>query len=109
MRYDAATLARLGLVKTKEEYQNALSVVRMVIHDWDPYGLLAGGAPQDEFDREIASITSQIPRIKSDRDAVLVISRVFSSSFEQDQFRPERCTEVGENLYRALITNDLLN
>jgi hypothetical protein len=95
-------------LKTKAEYRSALSVVRTVIHQWDPYGLLAEGAPRDEFDREIASVVSQISRIKSSKDASRVVSRVFSSSFERNLFRPDHCAEVGENLYAALKAHDLL-
>jgi hypothetical protein len=95
-------------VKTKRDYENVFGVVRAVIHKWDPYGLLAGGAPQEEFDREIASVVSQIPRISSTEDAANVVSRVFSSSFEPDIFRVEHCTEVGENLYLALKMHNLV-
>jgi hypothetical protein len=56
----------------------------------------------------MASVASQIPRIKSSKDASRVVSRVFSSSFDRNSFRLEHCAEVGENLYDALKANDLL-
>ena len=41
-------------MKTKADYKLALQVVGAVVHEWDPYSLLAGGCPADEFDSEIA-------------------------------------------------------
>ena len=49
-------MAHRGATKMKKAtYMRALEVVGSVIHDWDPYGLIAGGAPADEFDSEIAA------------------------------------------------------
>jgi len=33
-------------------------VTAAVVWAWDPYSLLAGGAPADELDREIASLVA---------------------------------------------------
>lgn len=68
-------------MRSKSDYKRAVRVVREVVHAWDPYRLIAGGAPDDEFDHEIASVVAQIPRIRSARDASHALSRVFSSSF----------------------------
>ncbi len=75
---------------------------------WDPYRLIRSGAPQDEFDSEIASVASQIPRIQSSKDAAYVVSREFSSNFEPHLFKPEACADVGEKLYKALEERGLL-
>lgn len=90
---------------TKRAYRKAFDMVRAIIHEWDPYGLLASGSPGDEFDSEIAAIVRQIPRINSEIDAALAISRVFSSSFEPEPFTPESCVRVGARLYQALKAN----
>lgn len=86
----------------KRHYQELFALVAAVIREWDPYSLLAGGAPSDEFDAEIASVTAQVSRIGSPTDAAHVISRVFSSSFEAERFSPEVCRAVGETLYLKL-------
>ena len=96
-----------GSIK-KRRYNLALEITRVIVHEWDPYGLIKGGAPHDEFDREIASIVSQIHRIQSSNDAVEVVSRVFSSSFEPHLFKPEQCKHVGEKLHQALESKGLL-
>ncbi len=85
------------------------AVVRDVIHEWDPYLLLAGGAPNDEFDSEIRSIVKQIPRIGSANDAAGAVSRVFMSAFSNDaRFSTENCAAVGAKLYAALEENGLV-
>jgi hypothetical protein len=93
--------------KKKEEYKEALDVVGQVIRTWDPYGLLATGAPSDEFDGEIAAVVRQLDRINSPGDAAAAISRVFASSFVARDFTPPDCGDVGEHLYAALIAQGL--
>ena len=85
-----------------------MSVVARVIRSWDPYGLLAGGAPSDEFDAEIAAVTAQIHRIAGPADAAHVVSRVFSNAFDADTFAVGRCRDVGERLFAALIESNLI-
>jgi hypothetical protein len=82
--------------------EHLLALVSAVIGEWDPYALLAGGAPRDEFDQEVSSVMAQVSRIKSATDAAHVISRVFSSSFESGPFIPEACAKVGERLFAEL-------
>jgi hypothetical protein len=95
-------------MRTRTHYERALSVVRGVIHEWDPYALIGGRAPANEWDSEIASLVAQIPRMKSDNDAAHAISRVFSSAFQAEGFGPCDCGEVGRRLYRALQDSRLL-
>jgi hypothetical protein len=95
-------------MKARGNYEQAIQVVREVVHHWDPYGLLAGGCPPDEFDREIAAVVTQVPRIRSRADAVDALSRVFSSAFEPERFRPEDCKGPGAELYDALLAAGLL-
>ena len=89
----------------KASYKQALQVVGSVVREWDPYSLIAGGAPEDEFDSEIAGVVAQIPRIKTEKEAILALSRVFSSAFEAEHFTPGKCTEVGKKLFAALSAN----
>jgi len=97
------------MMKSTDDYQRAIAAVRTVIHKWDPYSLIAGACPRDEFDSEIANIITQIPRIKGTNDATHAISRVFSSAFEPGRFRPDNCIEVGRNLYEVLLREGLLD
>ena len=96
-------------MKTRDDHDNATSVVGAVIRGWDPYSLLANGAPDDEFDSEIASVAAQIPRIASRNYAMHAVSRVFSSAFNPDTFAPEHCSDVGHQLYAALVHAKLID
>ena len=94
-------------MKTRKDYELAVAAIRKVIDEWDPYGLLDGGAPTDEFDSEIAQLVTYIPRIRTVDDAVNAVSEVFSKMFEPDVFRPESCGDVGRRLYDALVMHGL--
>ncbi len=99
-------MARRAATKMKKAaYKRALEVVGSVVREWDPYALIAGGAPPDEFDSEIAAVVTQIPRIKTEKEAALALSRVFSSAFEAERFTPKECTEAGKKLFAALSAN----
>ena len=93
---------------TKVDYELAIQVVGKVVRAWDPYSLIAEGAPSDEFDSEIASLAGQIARIGGPTDAVHTVSRVFSSAFGPSEFGVAACREVGENLYEALVHSGLI-
>ena len=93
----------------KRHIDVAISICRNVINTWDPYGLIVGGAPDDEFDSEIAAIVGQLDRIKSSNDAAHVISRVFSSAFESERFDADSCSDVGTILFDKLLHAGILN
>jgi len=93
----------------KAKYQRLWDATANVIRSWDPNALLAGGAPVDEFDHEIAALVAQIPRIHSATDAAHAVSRIFGSSFEADSFTTEACSEVGARLYAALSEEGLID
>lgn len=42
--------------RKKEDVAVVFDAVRGVIHQWDPYSLLALGCPTDEFDAEIQAV-----------------------------------------------------
>jgi hypothetical protein len=99
-------MARRTATKMKKAaYKRALQVVGSVVREWDPYSLIAGGAPEDEFDSEIAGVVAQIPRIKTEKEAALALSRVFSSAFEPGPFTPEKCIDAGKKLFAVLSAN----
>jgi|WetSurSiteA1Bulk_404760.scaffolds.fasta_scaffold00541_11 hypothetical protein len=83
------------------DYEKAIEIVRSVVNRWDPYSLLANGAPIEEFENEIAEIVREIPNIKSTIDATNTLSRVFSKAFDEN-FTPEECSNVGTKLYHKL-------
>ena len=94
-------------MKTRADYDAALNVVASVINAWDPYSLLSGGSPPDEFETEIAALVPRIGHIHSPEDAAREIAVVFAAAFEP-HFTPEVCAEVGTQLYSRLQEVDLL-
>jgi len=95
-------------ISTTEDYERAVAVVRGVLHEWDPYALLAGGAPADEFDHEVAQLVARSRGMESRADAARAVSEVFSESFEARHFTLESCTDVGNRLFAALSAAGLL-
>ncbi len=91
-----------------DEYELAAATVRRVIHEWDPYDLIGGGAPADEWECEIASVVAVVPDIGSPADAAAVISRVFSAAFEPKGFGPSHCATVEDRLYSELRRSGVL-
>jgi hypothetical protein len=91
------------------KYQKMWDVTAAIVKSWDPYGLISGGAPANEFDQEIASLIAQIPRIHSAADATRAVSRIFASNFEAHSFTDENCSAVGEKLYAALKEHGIIN
>jgi hypothetical protein len=90
----------------KKELNKALSIVRESIHRIDPYSLLEGGSPDDEFDSEINLITSQLVRCGSGKDVAHTIARVLNSAFSEG-YKPEEFEEEGNFIYKSLLENGL--
>ena len=89
--------------ESRAEVARLTAAVRQLVHEWDPYGLLAGGAPLDEWDGEIASLVAQAYWIGSPADGALAVSKVFSSAFQPEGFSPSDCAAVGARLH-AVVT-----
>jgi len=53
-------------------------ILTKVINSWDPVGLLAGGAPDDEYRPEILEIGLEASACKTEADLAKVIYKVFS-------------------------------
>ena len=86
-----------------------MAIVARVVAEWDPYALLDGGAPRNEFAHEVALVTAQVPRIKSAPEAARVIAEVFSAAFDPKSFSVEVCSAVGERLFAKLKQNGFID
>jgi len=94
-------------MKSKEDIDVVQVIVRDSIHRLDPYSLLSGSSPKDEFDSEIMSIVGQLHRCKSESDVAHTIARVLSSAFG-DKYDPSDFQEEGVKIYTALKENGLV-
>jgi hypothetical protein len=93
----------------KAQYHTLMVIITGVLSDWDPYALLAGGAPSDEFHPEAAKIALRVGKIGSASEAAVAISEVFSSAFsEPELFTPYACKDAGEKLFMALKTGGFI-
>jgi hypothetical protein len=92
----------------RKQWKEIEATVRVVILEWDPYGLIGGGAPEDEWDSEIHQIIGKVRGITTAAEAIAVISGVFSNAFQPEGFTKEDCAEVGQNLFDTLKKESLI-
>jgi hypothetical protein len=76
-------------------------IVKKIIDEWDPYGLLLAGSPLDEFDGESRSISNKISKENSVNDIAIIISKVFSNSFEP--FSVDECMNIAEKIKKLIM------
>ena len=62
---------------------NKFLVVKKYIDQMDYYGLLACGAPSDEFDIETKEISARISDDHSVQDIAVIIASVFNEYFDE--------------------------
>ena len=90
------------LMRTSGDYREAIEIVRAEISAWDPYALLAGGAPADEFDAEVSKIVAGLARTRSADELASLIANVFRASFDDSSFDVASCSDVASRIMRAL-------
>ena len=91
----------------KHNYKKAHEIVRESIHRIDPYSLLAGGSPEDEFDSEINSIVGLLQRCGSGGDVAHAIAHILSSSFGE-KFESSEFESEGQHIYAELQRNEII-
>ena len=96
-------------MKDRREYEKALEIIGGVIRAWDPYSLIALGAPANEFDDQIAKITAGAVAFRSPSDVARAISAVFSASLGPDSFSVADCSEPAQQIFTALGRANLLS
>lgn len=93
---------------TRAQYEQAFRIAREVIAQWDPYRLLAGGAPEDEFDPDVSRLMPRLERARSAADVAEAVLAVFGEMLAESGYGVGTCTAVGETLYRRLVAAGLL-
>ena len=90
-------------MKDRSDYDQATEIIGGVIRAWDPYCLIAEGAPSDEFDSEIAKITARVRGFHSAADVARAVSDVFSASFGPgERFSESDCSEPADQIFQGL-------
>ncbi len=77
------------------------SIVKRAIDKMDPYCLIEGGAPRDEFNHESRDISSRINEDMSAEDIAIIISDVLTKAFS-DTFTMENCLPEAEEIYQQI-------
>ena len=95
-------------MKTREEYDDAFRVVRAAIASWDPYGMLGGGAPKDEWDHEIARLLPRIQNAATPANVAHEIVVAFGESAGRTPISRKECDEVATGIFLRLKTAGLL-
>jgi len=72
--------------ETIEKYEE---VVKKQVNKLDPLKLLSGGAPQNEYKKEIREITLRLPSCKSFLDISEIMYIIFAYNFNREEAKPE--------------------
>ena len=92
----------------KQDYEEILHTVEQALNEWDPYDLMKGGAPENEFSEEATRIAARIMETDSPAELAHVISEIFSRSFENNVFSVEECLSVASRIFGTLEVRGLL-
>jgi hypothetical protein len=98
----------LDTVRTREQYDQALTICRNAVAQWDPFSLLAAGAPTDEYDLEISSLVPKLRNARTPSDIAIAIAEVFGSTFGAAVV-PDECAIVAAEIYARLDSAGLLS
>lgn len=79
----------------------ALQVVTKQINHWDPMSLLAGGAPDDEYEGEIDQIVDAVLVNKDEIVTAQAIKDIFDDSFGRS-FPFDSCLAVAKSIWQEL-------
>jgi hypothetical protein len=94
--------------RSTAEYGKTMQVISGVIRKWDPYNLIAGGAPANEFDPQVSSLMTYVDRFRSREDVVSALSSVFSRAYDPSKFTPAFCSAPGAEIHEELIRYGLI-
>ena len=78
------------------------AAVKRCVDEWDPYGLLEIGAPEDEFDTESRMVAERISPGLTAEEIAEAVNSVFSDQFFPEDFGLEKCRGVAGKIHEAL-------
>jgi len=96
-------------LKTRDDYERALVLTRALVREWDPGNLLRNGAPDDEWDDEIARLVARIPKVAGPDDAGRHIAEVFMAAFGRGVLDAGASADFGRRWHAALGESGLLH
>jgi hypothetical protein len=96
-------------MRTRQEYDQAISILRTAVARWDPFGLLGGGAPADEWDAEIALLLPKIQKANTAVEIARQLAAVLGERLGDTLLSSEECNTVAVEIYLRLKTDGLLD
>ncbi len=94
--------------RTVEEMNDLYPIVKKYIDKYDYYGLLADGAPRDEFETEAEMISRQIDQDSSVEEIASVMAAVMESTFFNKE-KPESFMETAELIHDEISSSGKLS
>jgi len=79
----------------------AVRIVTKHINNWDPEYLFADGAPDDEYESEIAKIVEAVLKSKDEIEVAEAIQDTFGYFFGRD-YDFEDCYSIAKNVWKEL-------
>jgi hypothetical protein len=92
----------LDNMQNRQQYDLAFSLVRESVAQWDPLGLVGGGAPADEWDHEVARIVARLRDARTPHHVGAAVAEVFSDALGSSGPDAASCEEFGRALYSRL-------
>jgi hypothetical protein len=80
------------------KYKELFYKAKEIVNKADPLGLISGGAPDDQFDDEIAKILIVLKNVKDSQELESEIAKIFQSSFKET-FEPSEFKEVSLQIF----------
>jgi len=82
----------------KEKYNKIFNIVKEIVNDWDPVGLLHS-APEDEYEIEITRIVSLLNKVDSVYTLSDGLGKVFTKAFDCS-FPKEECLPIAQKIWK---------
>jgi hypothetical protein len=89
-------------VSRKREYKRLFADVRAILNRHDPMALLAMGAPDDEYEPEVAAILPRLSRARGPADVEAIIADEFLRWFDERLPR-ETVSVVAADVWGAYV------
>lgn len=87
----------------KDNYGKTCKVVEEIVNEWDPFGLLAVGCPDDEYKFEIQRIVSATLRVNNAEELAVKMNEILYKSFEEDFKKSEDCLMFADKILKRLF------
>jgi hypothetical protein len=96
-------------MRDRQQYDQAFALLREWVTQWDPLGLIGGGAPPDEWDHEIARLLAMLRGARSPEDVSAAVTAVFRDSLGESAPDAVSCSTFSRELHAKLTSAKLLD